>query len=145
MSPALLFALLIIATPVLFFVVVPGVKSLVATAIPAKPAPALDERDLLDTDPREWVRQAEHAVEFEEGDKMDHMDSFMQIQRDIFAATISATNIISGTISATNISAAEYARSGIQAPHFTCVICGTHDVAHTHNLETTNHETRIDR
>ena len=129
MSPALLFALLIIATPVLFFVVVTvnasgtGAPTLF---IPATPAPALDERDLLDTDPREWVRQAEHAVEFEEGGMMDHMDSLMQMQRDIAQRV-------------------DDRRPRDPAPRFTCVICGAYGVAHIHNLETTNHETRIDR
>ena len=110
-----LFALLIIATPVLFFVVVTvnasgtGAPTLF---IPATPAPALDERDLLDTDPREWVRQAEHAVEFEEGGVTGHMYSFMRLQRDI-----------------------EHPHG--PAPRFTCVICGVHDTGHIHNLKET--------
>lgn len=105
MSPDLLFTLL---STLLIFVVVPGVQFLATTALPApKPAPSLDERDLLDTDPRGWVRQAEQIVAH---GGMGLMTSAMRMQRDI-------------------------ERPCDSAPRFACIICGVYDVDHTHNLE----------
>lgn len=95
------------------------------------------ERDLLDTDPREWVRQAEQAVERAENGKTDLIASVMQMARSIAAPSIS-TNEYAHRLSSRPRHEHQWVDSTRMcdpAPRFACVTCGTYDVPHTHDME----------
>ena len=116
----LAFALLIVgvcAAPILrplLGLTVHRVHARVASPRPRRPI-AYDERDLLHTDPREWVRQAERAVEAEQGKR----------PAEPHAAIASGEYVVSARqLACRHIAWANDTRLCDPAPRYRCADCG---------------------